>query len=185
MITIRRQMTADALRNIEPLSVLFFVGEEYAHRFLIDPPTSGAFTGCTVEARFIRPDGQNVAPAGELVDGSASVVLTPACYGAAGRAKLFIYIVSENETVCAYACTMLVTQTVGPNGTAGDGSPIIEAYGNALLTGSLTLGVGTEGEVTLTAAQLTALLALIAEEEPEEEPAEEPAEEEPAEEEDP
>ena len=37
----------------------------------------------------------------------------------------------------------------------------VDWYGNTEIAGSITLGVGTSDEVTLTAAQLKALLALI------------------------
>ena len=131
MIDIKRTMIANAPQQIEDMSILLFEGEAYAHRFLIAPPPGISFSGCEVTARFVRADHQNVAVGGSVSSqGEACVVLTPACYAVPGYYKLFIYVVSNQETVCVYACTGPVQATVGANGSAGEiPEPIIESYG--------------------------------------------------------
>ena len=126
MITIERAMRAQALRQVEALSVLLFEGEVAAHEFVIAPETGMDFTGCAVTARFVRADGQNVAINGTLTDGSACVTLTASCYASPGAYKLFIYVTDANETVCVYACAGQVLSTVGANGTAGGAESIID-----------------------------------------------------------
>ena len=131
MIDIKRTMIANAPQQIEDMSILLFEGEVYAHRFLIAPLPGISFSGCEVTARFVRADHQNVAVGGSVSSqGEACVVLTPACYAVPGYYKLFIYVVSNEETVCVYACTGPVQATVGANGSAGEiPEPIIESYG--------------------------------------------------------
>ena len=130
MITIERTMSVNALREVEQLGKLLFEGEQNAHMFLIRPTDGISFSGYEVTARFVRADGQNVAVGGALDGTRARVVLTPSCYAVAGLFQLFIYVVSESETVCIYACAGQVIATVGANGTAGEvPEPIIESYG--------------------------------------------------------
>ena len=145
MITITRTMRADALHNVEPLGAMLFVGEANAHMFVVAPPEGVSFTGYDVTARFNCANGQNVAPGGWLdQDGSAAVVLTPACYTVEGAFKLFMFITKtenagqENEkttTVCVYAWSGTVMGTLGPNGSVGEAAaPIIEAYPDARIS---------------------------------------------------
>ena len=130
MIDIIRQMRPNPFTHMEDLPVILFEGEQFAHRFRILPMAGVSFDGYQVTARFIRADGQEVAPGGTVTDGAAQVVLTPACYAVPGNFKFFIYVVSESETVCVYACAGNVQATVGRNGQAADPSdPIIESYG--------------------------------------------------------
>ena len=150
MIQINRTMRPDALQHIEELSAILFEGEQNAHQFIIAPAEGVSFSGYSVTARFVRADGQNVAPGGELVSGSASVVLTPSCYAVAGRFKLFIYVVSASETVCVYACAGTVVQTVGANGTAGSVTPIIEAYDSRYQFSGGPNGEYTQSGITIT-----------------------------------
>ena len=153
MILIERTMRTDALRQVEQLGKLLFEGEENAHEFVISPAAGISFSGYEVTARFVRADGQNVAPGGTVTGGSASVVLTPACYAVPGGFSLYIYLVGVSETVCIYACAGQVIATVGANGTAGEvPEPIIESYGG----GDLTIGA-----TTLSEAELIALKALL------------------------
>lgn len=49
----------------------------------------------------------------------------------------------------------------GGNDSNRSNARVLDWQGNEKLAGSLTLGMGTAGEVTLTPAQLTALLALL------------------------
>lgn len=165
MIKIERTMRADALRTVELLGQLLFAGESCAHEFIIAPAEGLSFEGCGVVARFAPADGQTLEILGSLdEDGSADVILPAACYAAAGAFRLTIYVTrtenagEENEkttTVCVYACAGSVIETSGTtDGETVQAEPVV-------LAGSLTLGLDTADEVTITAAQLRALLALL------------------------
>lgn len=130
MITIERPMNRRAFLQVEPMPALMFEGERFAHKFVISPEEEGGFAGCSVTARMMLPDGENVAVEGGLdVSGNACVVLTPACYAVPGKVVLSIYTVSGEETVCVYSCTGFVIPTLGRKGNAEEpAAPIVEAY---------------------------------------------------------
>ena len=134
MITITRQMTKNAIKNIEDLKVILFEGEVNAHKFVIEPTDGISFSGYSVTAKFVRPDDTNVTVAGNVTNGNANLTLTAGCYQATGYYKLFIYVVKENvETVCIYACTGPVVSTVGQNGQAPVPDSEIETYSDELV----------------------------------------------------
>lgn len=122
MIELVRTMRADALRNIESPVCLFFEGENNAHKFIIEPLSGISFSGCSVTARFVRADGNQVAFNGALdASGNATVTLPAACYGVVGAFTLFIFVVDEDRTVCVYACRDQVISTVSGRTIDDDG----------------------------------------------------------------
>jgi len=135
LIIIERAMTDAPLRDVEALPVLLFEGEVNAHQFRIVPPDPVSFADMAVTARVIRADQQEVAITGWLDErGRANIVLTAGCYVIPGNYKLFMYAVQSAEgnekTVCIYACTGTVIDTVGANGAAPEPPEIIETYGD-------------------------------------------------------
>lgn len=193
MITITRIM--NPVDRVEDLKEPLFVGEAYAHAFVIMPMKGMSFSGVDVTARMVRSDGLEVSPL-SLLDPETNniiVVLSPECYTVSGSYNLYIYAITDAETICVYSCMGEVLPTISSNGTASEvPEPIIQAYHDPAVTvlqaavealegvttstqeavealqetvsnlpGSLTIGKGTEDEVTITPAQLKALLALL------------------------
>lgn len=157
MITITREMRPDALRKVENLTTLFFQGEEAAHEFIITPMDGISFDGFTPTARVVLSDGTDttiIAPECRMSGDNVHVIMTPTCYSVPGVAKIFIYVVSEAETVCIYAATAQVISTVGQNGTAGEAAEtIIEAYTSDAVPSEPAPGVYQGKDLTVTCAR--------------------------------
>ena len=179
MINITRIM--NPVDRVEDLKEPLFVGEAYAHMFTIMPMKGMSFNEAGVTSRVIRADGQEVYPL-SLLDPETNnivIVLSPECYAVDGPFSLYVYAIFTSETICVYACNGTVLPTISGSNLASDlPEPIIQAYHDPAvialqtavaalqetvsnLPGSLTLGKGTEDEVTITPAQLKALLALL------------------------
>lgn len=149
IITIPRVFDSSAgLARIDTLIGYTFTAESYAHRFIITP-TGDALTG-TVSAFFIRADGVTVLISGSLANGTAVIDLPPECYAVPGKFTLTIFVTSGTERICIYAAEATVC--------AASSDVVITPNS---VTPGLTLGAGTADEVTITAAQLRQLLALL------------------------
>lgn len=151
MITITRTFDPSAgLTRVERLTGYVFTPESYAHRFVIenaDPTMNGS-----VMAYFLRADNVTVMiDNGQLVMGNAIIDLPRACYSVPGRFVLTIYVETATTRTCVYAAT--ATVSIGASDT------ILHIQGRA--APGLTLGAGTSDEVTVTAAQMRQLLALL------------------------
>lgn len=157
MISITREMRPDALRKVENLTTLFFQGEEAAHEFIITPMDGISFDGFTPTARVVLSDGTDttiIAPECRMSGDNVHVIMTPTCYSVPGVAKIFIYVVSEAETVCIYAATAQVISTVGQNGTAGEAAEtIIEAYTSDAVPSEPAPGVYQGKDLTVACAR--------------------------------
>ena len=125
MATIVRKMCTNALRRVEKLPVLLFVGEANAHTFDIEPEAGVDFAAYEIKAVFVRPDQRCVNMTGSVDNIGASVTLAPECYAVAGGFRLTVFAESAAETVCIYACDGYVCETQGKGGTAGDAAPIL------------------------------------------------------------
>lgn len=151
MITITRTFDPSAgLTRVDHLTGYVFNPEANAHRFVIenaDPTQNGGVT-----AYFLRADNVTVLiDDGQMVMGNAIIDLPRACYRVPGRFVLTIYVDTATERTCVYAAT--ATVSIGASDT------ILHIQGRA--APGLTLGAGTSDEVTVTAAQMRQLLALL------------------------
>ena len=137
MATIKRKMCTNALRRVEKLPVLLFVGEANAHTFEIEPEAGVDFAAYEIKAVFVRPDQRCVNMTGSVDNIGASVTLAPECYAVAGGFRLTVFAESAAETVCIYACDGYVCETQGKGGTAGDAAPILAVADAAELRAQL------------------------------------------------